>query len=83
MLNSVIDDIARNVDDEDQKGLKRCEILDFCDKNSLEAWPLSKLASKCTNMEYFKIQDLDKTTEDNCSKLLEFGIQVCSKSIKL
>ena len=77
----MIDQIFRSIDD--QKGLKRFVIESLKDQNSLQSWPLSQVASMCGFLKEIKIVDLQNTTEENRSKLLEFVGMVASTSVKL
>ena len=75
----MIDEIGRSIDNVEGEGLKSLEIDYLTDQNSLEAWPLSQLVTKCPNLEIVKISDLDTTT-DNCCLLLDFVGQACTFS---
>ena len=69
VLNQVIDDIGRSL--EQHEGLKRLEISNFCDYNSLQMWPLSQIMTKSPHCESVKIFKLLTTTE-NRSTLIQF-----------
>ena len=58
-VNSVFDDLGRYIDAEE--GLKKFEIIDFKDRNTLEEWPLSQLVMKSPNLEQLTISRLNTT----------------------
>ena len=82
VLNSLIDDIARRVD-EDQ-GLISFTIENLADKNCrLDAWPFSQLAKKCHSTELIKLNDLCDTSAQNRIQLLRFVTEVADYSQNL
>ena len=76
-LNAVLDDLVRTIDKE--QGLKSLMISEFNDLNSLQEWPLSQLAIKCSLLVKLTIDSLN-TTDENRSQLLEFAGMVAVSS---
>ena len=70
-LNLVFEDLARSIDYE--VGLRRFEIKDFSDKNTLEEWPLNQLLFKSHRLQQLTIWDLEDTTAANRSQILDFA----------
>ena len=78
-LNLVFEDLARSIDAEE--GLKKFEIGNLADQNTLEEWPLSQLLSKCHHLQELRVYSLHFTTAANRSQLLEFaGLAATSSS---
>ena len=78
-LNLVFEDLARSIDYEE--GLKKLEISNFGDKNTLEKWALSQLVFKSHHLQQLTIKNLGWTTAANRSKILEFaGLAATSSS---
>ena len=81
MLNSLIDDLSRTIDE--SRGLKKLEIKGFWDlENTLEEWPFSQLLLKCPHLEELTIFGL-VTTPANRSQLLEFVGNAATNSSSL
>ena len=80
VLNSVIDVISCNLEIE---GLKKLDIEQFSDKNTLEEWPLSQLLCKASKCEFIRISNLTHTIDQNRSCLLNFVAEVCTMSENL
>ena len=70
-LNLVFEDLARNIDHE--FGLKKFEIINFTDQNTLEEWPLSQLVLRCHKLQQLTIMHIEFTTAANMSQLLNFA----------
>ena len=77
MLNTLIDVLGRTIDKE--QGLKRLTVDHFCDRNSLQDWPLEQLLLKSPHLEYLKIGYLE-TTVANSDQLMEFFAKVATGS---
>ena len=81
MLNSLIDDLSRTIDE--SQGLKKLTINGFKDReNTLEEWPLSQLLLKCPHLEELTISTL-ATRPANRSQLLEFVGNAATNSSSL
>ena len=48
--------------------------------NKVEEWPLGQLVLKTHHLQYLKLADLEYTTADNKTQLLEFAAQVVTFS---
>ena len=79
VLNGVLDQIAQSIDN-DQQGLLSLAIAFFSDKNTLDSWPLSQLLVKATFLKSLKLFDLERTTPENRSVLMDFLGELCQQN---
>ena len=77
-VNAVFAVLGRAIDPE--QGLKRLDIINFCDKNELQGWPLEQLVLRSPTLLHLKIDGLQFTTPANRSILLEFAAQAVTSS---
>ena len=74
MLNSLIADLGRSIDIDEEEGLKSFTIDGFSLRSGVDfaEWPLEQIALKCHRLQALKLNDLGKADE-NKSQLLVFA----------
>ena len=62
------------------ENFRKLSIGAYRDTNTLQAWPLSQLASKCTNLESLKLSWLARSPPASRSEFFNLAVQVASHS---